>query len=297
MRTAVIVSILILVTLLAAVVIRFATTGTEGDGKTEAKSHWDTADDPKGKITANTRWDVPEVLEEISGIDYLEINRFACIQDEAGKVFIYNTAEKKIEKEISFGESGDYEDLAVAGKSIFVLRADGRLFEIRNYQESSPEIREHNAQLSGYDSEGLCYDRKGNRLLLAVKELKGDQDQNKRPVYAFDLQSRKISGRPVFQIDLTHNIFKDLDEKKTSNRLKPSAIEIHSQTGDIYLLEGAKPKLLILDPAGQPKALHDLKGKDFKQPEGMAFSPEGTLFICSEGSKNNAGNIVQVSAW
>ena len=293
MRTAIIVSILILITLIAAVVIRITTTGKEEGSKSEARN----LSKSNHKIIANARWDVPDDLEEISGIDYLGENRFACVQDEDGKVFIYNTANSKVEKEIDFGKSGDYEDLAIAGKSIFVLRADGHLFEIRNFSAPNPQILEYNSQLRGYDSEGLCFDPKGNRLLLAVKELKGNQKQTERPVYAFDLAAHKLSGQLVFEIDLNHKLFKDLKEKKTSNRLKPSAIEVNPKTGDIFVLEGAEPKLLILDPTGQPKAMHKLKGEDFKQPEGLAFSPEGTLFISNEGSKDNAGNIVQVKGW
>src|SRR5687767_3831160 len=53
-----------------------------------------------GVIKILKRWDLPGVLKEISGIAYIDANHFACIQDEIGIIYIYNTETGKIEKEI-----------------------------------------------------------------------------------------------------------------------------------------------------------------------------------------------------
>src|SRR5688572_31418262 len=50
-----------------------------------------------GGIKILKRWDMPEVLKEISGIAYMDAKHFACIQDEIGIIYIYNTETRKIE--------------------------------------------------------------------------------------------------------------------------------------------------------------------------------------------------------
>ena len=53
-------------------------------------------------ISINQKWDLPAELKEISGLAWIAEGRFACVQDEDGKVFIYNTVHNKIEKQIPF---------------------------------------------------------------------------------------------------------------------------------------------------------------------------------------------------
>src|SRR5687767_5456669 len=53
-------------------------------------------------IKVEQQWELPATLTEISGIAYLNNNQFACIQDELGQIFIYNTVSGKVEKEIAF---------------------------------------------------------------------------------------------------------------------------------------------------------------------------------------------------
>ena len=62
------------------------------------------ADEPKGKkekkksndkaslsqepaspgVTISKKWDMPQILTEISGLSYIDADRFACVQDEMG---------------------------------------------------------------------------------------------------------------------------------------------------------------------------------------------------------------------
>ena len=112
-------------------------------------------------VTVLKRWELPKELLEISGLSYIDGNRFACVQDEQGKIFIYNIASSSVEKKISFGGMGDYEGLAVVGETIWVLRADGKLFEVNNMNAADPMVKEYGTQLTTkQDPEGLCYDKK-----------------------------------------------------------------------------------------------------------------------------------------
>ena len=73
----------------------------------------------------------------------------------------------------------------------------------------------------------------------------------------------------------------------------PSALGIHPVTGDLYITDGPKSRLVIMDMSGNVKKLLEL-GSQFEQPEGLTFSPEGEMFVSNEGVKD-AGNILQVA--
>ena len=244
-------------------------------------------------ITIVNKWEMPKSLIEISGLSYLDDLHFACIQDELGKIFIYNIRSSSVEKEISFGASGDYEELAVVGETIWVLRSDGKLFEVNKMNTSKPSVNEYSTQLTiKQDCEGLCYDKKNNRLLIAIKGAEPNTD-NYKGIYAFDLSSKKMDQQPVFKIDLQNKVFGNGSDKKKRNTINPSGISIHPANGDIYIIDGRNPQLLIIDAAGNIKKLYGLNSKDFSQPEGIAFNLAGDLFISNEGAKQ-PGNIVQV---
>jgi len=245
-------------------------------------------------ITVIKKWDLPKELTEISGLSNIDDKRFACVQDELGKIFIYNIASSSVEKEIPFGPVGDYEGLAVVGETIWVLRADGNLFEVSSISTAKPPVKEYGTPLTmKQDSEGLCYDKKNNRLLIAIKGVEPDTDDYKG-IYAFDLLSKSMDQQPVFKIDLLNEVFGNNGSgKKKKGTINPSGISIHPQNGDMYITDGRNPRLLITDAAGNIKKLYHLNTDEFVQPEGISFNASGDLFIANEGTKH-PGNILQV---
>ena len=245
-------------------------------------------------ITVIKKWEMPKELTEISGLSYIDDKRLACVQDELGTIFIYNIASSSVEKEIPFGAPGDYEELAVVGETVWVLRADGKLFEVSNMNAAKPAVNEYSTHLTmKQDSEGLCYDKKNNRLLIAIKGVEpGTEDY--KGIYAFDLASKKMDQQPVFKIDLLNKVFETHGSgKKKKGSMNPAGIAIHPDSGDMYITDGRDPKLLIMDAAGTIKKLYSLNAKQFSQPEGITFNAAGDLFIANEGTKQ-PGNILQV---
>ena len=246
------------------------------------------------RVTIAKKWEMPKVLTEISGLSFVNDQRFACVQDELGTIFIYNTASSSVEKEIPFASTGDYEGLAVVGEDIWVLRADGKLFEVTGINEEKPQVKEHDTHLTiKQDSEGLCYDKKNKRLLIAIKGAELDTDDYKG-IYAFDLGSKKMDQQPVFKIDLLDKIFQqNASGKKKKATINPSGITIHPTNGDMYITDGRNPQLLVTDATGKIRSLHQLDNNEFSQPEGIAFNTAGDLFIANEGTRQ-PGNILQV---
>jgi uncharacterized protein YjiK len=221
----------------------------------------------------------------------MDDQRFACVQDEEGKVFIFNRATGKIEKTIPFGGAGDYEGIALNGNMAYVLRADGVIYEvdIDGKQETSKNYK--TALTVEHNVEGITYDKTNNRLLLAIKD-EEPGNPGYKGIYAFDLSKKEFVKDPVFKIDLQNKILNSAEGKKKNKAIAPSEIGLHPQSGDIYITDGPKSRLLIMDKSGGIKRLLQL-GKDFAQPEGITFSPGGEVFISNEGGKGS-GNIVQV---
>ena len=67
----------------------------------------------------------------------------------------------------------------------------------------------------------------------------------------------------------------------------PSDIAIHPITSDIYITDGIHSFILIIDISGKIKSFIELDKNDFPRPEGITFSPEGDIFISSEGVNQN----------
>ena len=243
-----------------------------------------------GVIKILKRWDLPDMLKEISGIAYIDAAHFACIQDEIGIIYIYNIETGKIEKEIPFAGPGDFEGITLVGNEAYVVRADGKLYAITDISGDQHVIKEYSTPLTvKHDVEGLCYDKNNNRLLLAAKETKPGYNG----IYAFDLVSKKLKEKPVLIIDMPQ-VLQGAGQKKKPQEIMTSAINIHPISNDIYATDGRKAQLFILDKEGKIKRLFDLNSRDFSQPEGISFNPAGEMFISNEGVKD-AGNILKVS--
>lgn len=236
-------------------------------------------------------WNLPEILDEISGIAMIDEERIAAVQDENGIIFIYNLRTSKIEEQIEFGGDGDYEGIALSGNTAYVLRSDGNIFEVQNYMSAERKTVEHNTKIEGkYNFEGLCFDKNDSNLLLASKEV-GKEDS--KPVFAYNPATKTLDEEPVFTINSEDKVFKDLKKKKSEKVVLPSEINIHPSTGNYYLLDAVNAKLVILDSDGNSRTLHQFNKKQFAQAEGLTFGPGGELYISNEGKGGNA-NILQV---
>ncbi|RYY43977.1 MAG: hypothetical protein EOO06_18900, partial [Chitinophagaceae bacterium] len=250
--------------------------------------------DKKGKnntdVSIKQRWDLPAVLVEVSGIAYIDAQRFACVQDEAGTIYIYNTATATIEKEIPFTGAGDFEGITLKGDKAYVVRSDGVIFEVDMRTGKAAEYKTFLTAANNIES--LVYQASGNRLLTAAKEPDTD-DPGYKNIYAFDLATKTLLKEPVMRINIDDSEFHQSGKSgKKKKYFMPSAIAVHPVQNDIYILDGPRSRMLVAGPDGQVKKLYEL-GNQFYKPEGISFSPAGDLFISNEGKKI-PGNILQV---
>ena len=81
------------------------------------------------------------------------------------------------------------------------------------------------------------------------------------------------------------------DEKLDFN---PSAIAVHPVTHEIYLLSTRDNKgMAVYNRDGKLISFQFIDANMMQQPEGICFSPEGKLYISSEGKKGEAGNLFE----
>lgn len=233
---------------------------------------------------------LPYVLEEISGLSHIDNGLLACVQDENGKVFFYDTKERKITKSIKFSNSGDYEGIEVINDTAYVVSSNGDMFEF-SIQQREPDVVVYKTPLSKKnDIEGLGYDPMTNSLLIACKD-NSDLDKKKidgKAIFSFNRQDHKMDKKPIFSITkkdikLFFESNKDgtYDEKRIN--FKPSGIALHPIQNKYYVLASVGKMLLVVNRNGQIEASYPIAPRLLGQPEGICFAPNGDMFISSEG--------------
>jgi len=232
-------------------------------------------------------WELPEILNEVSGIAWLGDQRVALIQDEDGIIFIYDLSSSRIEDRIEFAGPGDYEGIAVVGDTAYIIRSDGSIFRVENFQTRSPIITKFDTYLnSDQNVEGICLDTSRNRLLLAIKDEESDRKDYKG-IYEFSLENHKLEHKPVFELDMNDKLLAG-SNSKPSKRFRPSEIAVHPINGDIHILDAKDPRMLVLDNSFNIKNVYILNEDDFNQPEGLSIHPDGNILISNEAGDQPA---------
>ena len=222
---------------------------------------------------------LPVELVEISGLTALDSTHLAAVQDEEGIIFVLDRETAHITAQGRFRGSGDYEGIEVVDGLVWMLRSDGVLYSTNTAVSHEMESTRHDMDLhANCDAEGLAFDAPANRLLIVCKEHPGRGLRGRRAIYAFDLAAERRIEAAVYLIDR-----EGLDSP--GQRFKPSALAIHPSSGYLYVLSSVRKVLVLLDPADSGHILeaHTLPEHLFPQPEGLAFFPDGTLFIANEG--------------
>lgn len=243
--------------------------------------------------TVQQTWELPENLNEISGIAWLTDGTIACVQDEDGIIFIYDLKKSKIIEEIEFAGSGDYEGITVHNDDAYVLRSDGTIYEVLNFRSRNKTVQTFETEFSAKNNmESLALNAKTQSLIIAPKDR--DMTDDFKGLYQIPIASKKMNATPSAKINMNDEAFKNYKKKKVYKTFSPSDVAIHPKTGEYYVLEGKNPKLVILDTGGTIKTVHELEENTFAQPEGITFSPNGTLYISNE-SGDDPANILKVS--
>ena len=242
---------------------------------------------------------LPNILHEVSGITNIDNMSVGFIQDENGVLFIHDALKNEPIKQLEFHINGDYEGIARIESTIYVLRSDGNLFEIKNYDLPDYKLDSIITGIPANKNEGLCYDRLNNRLLIAAKGKisKGPEFKDKRVIYGLDPKTKKLSNEPIFDFDLEsikqfaiNNKInlprrgkKKSSTEETNIKFKISDICIHPITGKLFLLSASEYLLFIFDMNGKIEHIEVLDSGRFNKAEGITFFDNGDMLITNEG--------------
>jgi uncharacterized protein YjiK len=248
-------------------------------------------------------------LDEISGLSLaFQETKLAAVNDEQGIIFLLNPENGSQDMSVEFHKPGDYEGIEVVGETAYVVKSSGTVYEVRNFATEGMEMTKHNDWLEKEnDVEGLGYEPQTESLLLACKSKAGEGEEfaASRAIYRFDLQTNTVDSIPAYVIRLadirqyldTHpslsaweKLSEFFDPAAEDLTFAPSGLALQPSTGNLYILSSVGKLLLILDPAGEILHLEKLDKKIHRQPEGICFAADGTLYISNE-SKGGVAKI------
>ncbi|MBT2557874.1 SdiA-regulated domain-containing protein [Hymenobacter sp. ISL-91] len=249
---------------------------------------------------------MPAELAELSGIVLSRDGQLTGVQDEAGRLYEYSLADKRVTNTVDFGPAGDYEDLARVGDDWFILRSDGTLFRY-----SATGTKQYQTGLTiDNNAEGLTYDARSKTLLVACKGTPGgDLTATKRAVYRLDPTTYKVQTPAAYVLDVDAIVAavpqpaapeattKGKKGKKGAGGFKsfaPSAVAVHPLTGHVFVLSARQNALVELADNGELLAVATLPENLFPQAEGLAFTPAGDLYIATEAGKKSGQALVHL---
>ncbi len=245
-------------------------------------------------------YELPKELKEISGLEYLDDDHLFAIQDEEGKIYVYNLKQKKITRKYKFKKEGDFEGIAMHQDKLYALESSAELYKV-DYVTDEDKLEDDKVDLNikDCDAEGICMDNESGKLLVVCKKVK-------KNVKIYSCKPKDNDGELYISIpekEIEEYILSD-NFLKTSHFVgklfgiipedlfKPSGIAIHPINKDIYIISFHNFLIIRIDREGKLKYVRPLLSEYFSQPEGITFTNLGDMLISNE-SKEGKPNILR----
>lgn len=237
-----------------------------------------------------------EGLQEISGFTFkdLDPSTVYSIQDEDGRLFSQKWGIKK-STYTKFAKKGDYEDLAILGDLMFVLKSNGSLYALPLTEigkTHADQVKEWKKLMPEGEFESLYADGPASDLILLCKDCAGDKKKYKTTGYIlnYDKATGDLKLKDEFTIDV-----KPIEKLgfKFEHGLRASALSRNPVTKDWYILSAVNKILIVADSVWRVTNVYPLNSRTFHQPEGIAFDNDQNLYISNEGDEITNGNILK----
>lgn len=230
-----------------------------------------------------------KVLNEISGITFNnDDNSLLAISDSKEKVFQLNIDKQKLKDYTDkvVPSNSDLEDVVKVDSSLYLLSSKGIIYEVPAKKHDTASVRVYEFPSDAQnDFETLYYDPSADGLIMLCKECPSDKGKSIRTAYRFDLQKKQFDPGPLFTFS-TQEVKTML--KDDNAKFDPSAAAIHPINKRLYVLSSAGNLLVITDTRGKIIEAYKLNADQFPQAEGIAFAPNGDMFITNEGKYGSA---------
>lgn len=248
---------------------------------------------PYNVNSPSKEFDLKKKLREISDLSYDPAsNSIWAVADEKGVLHRIHLPEGEPVDHFKFGKNGDYEGVEAIGDTLYAMESNGRITRILNATSDSPETEIfENPSLEDNDIEAFMYDPNLRKLVIGIKTPKESKDA--RAFYAFDPVTAQLDEQPLFVISLSdiqaflrkNGLEGDYYHrwlKKKADMPSPSASAIQPGTGHYFILCSVGKTLLVTQPNGEILQVVALDEDLHNQPEGLSFTPDGTMYISNE---------------
>ncbi|MEI3802002.1 MULTISPECIES: hypothetical protein [unclassified Chitinophaga] len=248
---------------------------------------------PRGyDLKEPVRYRVRESMQEISGMElFPDEHKIMAINDEEGHIYQLDVLAKEPYPHFKFAKNGDYEDICHTDSGWFVLKSNGSLFEVHGLFTDSVYSDHHKMPKTGKkEFETTYYDSARNSIVMICKNCEDDKRLGVTSAYRFDLASRTFDTTAIYKFNN-----QEIARLAGSDMrfFKPSAAAIHPIEKRLYIIASVNGLLVISDLQGHVQEAYNLKHRLFLQPEGLAFAPNGDMYISNEGGYDGTANILK----
>ncbi|MGZ3837017.1 MAG: SdiA-regulated domain-containing protein [Flavisolibacter sp.] len=230
-----------------------------------------------------------KVLNEISGLSFNEEDSsLSAISDSKQQIFRIGLKNQKLRDQTGpvVGPDSDVEDLVKWDHTTYLLSSWGEIHAVPDGVRDTTGVASYDLGLPGQnDFETLYYDPTARGLVMMCKNCAEEKGKGIKMAFLFDLQTKKFDSSAFFTISRTdiEALLKDKDA-----RFEPSAAAIHPINKRLYILSAPGKLLVVTDTRGKVMEAYKLNPDKFPQAEGIAFAPNGDMYISNEGKFGRA---------
>jgi uncharacterized protein YjiK len=220
---------------------------------------------------------LPQELDEISGIAYDSASKgLAAVNDEEGQLYFFDPANGEVTNRRKFGKKGDYEELFFAKGSWWILRSDG-IFIKFNPPMDSQTVNWPVPQ--GDEYEAAWHDGATGKIWMLCKKCEAGNNT---------MTHTNLDTTMLIKM----NQALDFHNHPANKKFHASGAAFNPADSMIYLISSPDKKMLRMSGLGLVMDIINLDPAVFKQPEGICFGPDGTLYISNEAAGGNANLLI-----